>query len=171
MNKNVLFTVISIILFACGKSDEKKLNLFSASNTFEENNFWINTNTIAKGLSHSGLFSSKIDSTLEYGIGIGSKFNNLTERLPKKVKVHCWIYSKSPNLDATLVCDPTINDQSINWQGLELKTKIIKANIWVEFTTTFDLPKNITPDSRLLVYFWNPKRVSYYVDDLDISLE
>ena len=171
MNKILLLVIATVMLFACGKTDENKSGLFSASNNFDLSSSWINTQTIVNELSHSGKFSSKMDSTQEYGIGIRAKFNELTDKLPKKVNVHCWIYSKSPVLEATLVCDPTINEQSISWQGLDLKTKITKANEWIEFNHSFDLPKNITPDSKFLVYFWNPKKVIFYVDDLDISLE
>jgi hypothetical protein len=170
--KNVgLFAIILIFIFACGKTAEKNNSLFSVSNNFDSNVSWINVNTITKGLTHSGIFAAKMDTTIEYGIGIGSKFNDLLDKLPKKVNVHCWVYSNTPNIDATLVCDPTINDQSINWQGLNLKDKIIKAKEWTELTTSFDLPKNITPDTKLLVYFWNPNKLIFYVDDLDISLE
>jgi len=170
--KNIgLFAFVLFMIFACGKTDENKNCLFHATNNLDANNFWINTNTIAKGTAHSGLFASKIDTVVQYGIGIAAKFNDLTSTLPKKVTIHCWIYSNEPNLDAGLVCDPNINGKSLNWQSFNLKTTILKAKEWTEFITSFDLPKNSTPDTELKIFFWNPNKKTYFVDDFEVTLE
>lgn len=170
--KNIgLFAITLVMVFACGKTEEKKNSLFSASSNLDINNFWINSVTLTKGITHSGLFASKIDTMVEYGIGIAAKINDLATVLPKKVTVHCWIYSNEPNLDGSLVCDPNINGQSLNWQSFNLTTAIPKAKEWTEFSTTFDLPKNLTPDTELKVFFWNPKKKIYFVDDFEITLE
>ena len=170
--KNLVFiAVISVLLISCGKTEEKKNSIWEVSSNLDANNFWINANTLAKGTAHSGLFSSKIDTLVEYGIGIAANFSDLSEKLPKKVNIHCWIYSTVPNLDASLVCDPNVNGKSLNWQAFNLKPTITKANEWTEFKTSFDLPEEITPDSQLKLFFWNPNKQIFFVDDLEISIE
>ncbi len=171
MKKIGFIAIVSVLLISCGKTEEKKNFIWETSSNLDANNFWINSVTLTKGNAHSGLFSSKIDTLIEYGIGIAAKFNDLSEKLPKKVNVHCWIYSTVPNLDAGLVCDPNNNGQSLNWQSFNLQPIIQKANEWTEFKTSFDLPEEITPDTELKLFFWNPKKMTYYVDDLEISLE
>jgi len=171
MKNSILLVLASILLFSCGKKDENKAVLWNANNNMDASLFWINTNTVSQGITHSGLFSSKLDSLVEYGIGIDAKFSDITTSVPKKVKVHCWIYSTEANLDAGLVCDPNNNGQSINWQSFNLQTSISKANEWIEFKTSFDLPESITPDSQLKIFFWNPKKKIFYIDDIEITLE
>jgi len=170
--KNIgLFAIVSIMIFACGKADDKKNSLFSATNNMDANNFWINTNTIAKGNAHSGLYAAKIDTSFEYGIGIAAKIDDLSTTLPQKVYVHCWVYSSVSNLNAFLVCDETQNGQTLGWENFDLKTITKNANEWIELTASYNLPKNITPDSKLSVYFWNPKKQVFFVDDFEVTLE
>ena len=171
MKKNVFILLSAIFLFSCGNKDENKNALWSVENNLDATNYWMNTNTLTKENPHSGLFSCKLDSGAEYGIGLTANFQDLTKSLPKKVNIHCWIFSTRENLDAGIVCDPNINNQVLNWQSFNLQSSVTKANEWVEIKATMDLPQNITPETQFRLYFWNPNKLTYFVDDLEISLE
>lgn len=170
--KNLLyFLVLSSFLISCGSNDEKKNALFSVTNNMDNSAMCINTNTITNGPAHSGSFSSKLDSAFEYSFGIGSKFSSFNSKLPKKVFVTVWINSTVPNLDASIVCEQNINGKSLKWKDFPLIESVKKANEWVEVKTSFDMPANITPDTELKVYVWNPKKHLFYVDDMEIWME
>lgn len=166
-----ILIICTVFLISCGKNSDNNNSLWSVNSNLDATNIWINTNTLCQGNTHSGLFSSKIDSLVEYGIGIGAKFQDMTTSVPKKVNIHCWIYSNEPNLDASVVCDPNLNGQCLNYQNFNLQTSIPKSNEWIEFKTSFDLPENITPDTELKVYFWNPLKKTFFVDDIEITLD
>lgn len=170
--KNLIYSLILIsFLFSCSNNDEKKNAIFSTTNDMDNSVMWINTNTIVKGTAHSGFFSSKLDSTKEFGIGLGSKFENFNSKLPKKVFVKLWVYSLVPNLDAAIVCDPNINGKSLKYQSYSFVEPIKKANEWIEVKTSFDMPSNITPNTELKVYIWNPKKHLFYIDDMEVWME
>lgn len=167
----ILFVFTCLIIFSCGKKEEAGNELFRASNNLDESTLWLNTNTIVKSTAHSGLYSCKLDTNVEYGIGISTKVKDLTDKLPKKVFIKCWVYSTIANLDASIVCNPLLNSQVVDWKNYDLKKDISKANEWIEINTSFDLPKNMTPDTELRIYIWNPKKMSFFVDDLEFSIE
>lgn len=171
MKYTSLLLVSIVLLISCGKNNENSNSLWNVKSNLDDVNIWINSNTLCQGNAHSGLFSSKIDSLVEYGIGISVKLQDMTTSVPKKANVHCWIYSNEPNLDASIVCDPNLNGQCLNYQNFNLQTSIPKSNEWIEFKTSFDLPENITPDTDLKIYFWNPSKKTFFVDDFEVSLE
>jgi hypothetical protein len=166
-----LFSFSIILLLGCGKSDDNKSALFSLNNNFDAGNFYINNAPAVKGTAHSGQYAYKVDSTAEYGIGIAAKFNDMSSTLPKKASFKCWVFATIPAVNASLVCDPNINGQSLNYQLFDLKNVVLKANEWIEVKGSFDLPKNITPDTELKMYFWNPNKTVFLVDDFEISIE
>jgi hypothetical protein len=171
MKKYILFIFTCVILFGCGKKEETSNALFSTSNNKDSANFWMNINTITKGTAHTGYYASKLDTLFQFGIGLNPKVKDLTDKTPKKVTVKCWVYSTTPNLEASIVCDPIINGEKLGWKNFDFKPVIKKANEWTEVIATFDLPKNITPDTELGVYIWNPNKLMFFVDDFEFSIE
>ncbi|MBI5538711.1 MAG: hypothetical protein HY951_01530 [Bacteroidia bacterium] len=171
MRNFILFIIASVLIFGCGKKEEKGNEIFSTSNNLDANNLWLNTNTIFKGNAHSGLYSSKLDTAAEYGIGINPILKNISDKLPKKITIKCWVYSTVPNLDASIVCNPLLNSQVVDWKNYDFKTIVTKANEWTEITASFDLPKNITLDTELRAFVWNPNKLTFFVDDFEFSIE
>lgn len=172
MNKLYIYIGIAIIFFSCGEKQNKDNSLFTTANNFDAHFFWINTNTITRVKSNSGFYSAKIDTAVEFGIGISARIEELTGSVvPGKVEVRCRIFSPVSKPDASIVVDPVANNQTLGWQSHNINEDIIKPNEWTEVTANFKLPENITPDTELKIYFWNPNKMLFYVDDIEISLE
>lgn len=166
MRKILLFTVLSLIFFSCGKS--KQTNGFV--NDMENVKIWGSSESVVKGFAHSGDFACKLDSSTMYSFGMKTLIENVVKSTPKKVKVKLWVYSVLPNPDATIVIAVSNNGQSKYWKNSALNG-VIKAKEWTETNAIFDLPANLNAKDELSVFVWNPNKRDVFIDDFDISFE
>ena len=158
---------MSVILFSCNKTG-KKANEFS--NDMDNVKIWGSSSSVVKGFAHSGSYASKLDSVTEFSFGMQTVFENVVNKIPKKINVTLWVYSLRPNPDATVVLSVNSNGQPKYWKNLGLNG-VTKAREWTEINASFDVPDNLDIKDGISIYIWNPNKQELYIDDFDISFE
>ncbi|MFA6923943.1 MAG: hypothetical protein WC223_06785 [Bacteroidales bacterium] len=168
-NTNKLFfatIVLTCIFYSCGKSKQEA----KFSNDMEQEKYWINLQTITKGDAHSGKYICKMDSTKEYSFGFGSKIEDFTTKIPKKVKVNFFSYAKNSCEGTGLVIQiDSAAGKNIFWISGNISGKLSKMNEWVEINEIFNLPAKLKPSNEIKIYVWNPKKKEFYIDDFNVE--
>jgi hypothetical protein len=184
--KNLLFIILAgMLLFSCSNSSQNS-NSPSASQeqsqvviTNDMENAaaiipsWINESTVVKmenGSAHSGEFVSKVDDKNLYTYTYRENFNNINEKLPKRVVVNGWISSPDAAKGLGLIMD--INEKNVSqiWKSLSLTKVIETPNKWFEFTAYFPIDKPIKPNYQIKIYGYSGQKVAYF-DDFKITFE
>lgn len=168
-NFNSLFfiaTVLICVLCGCGKSKQAGAKF---SNDMEQEKYWMNLQTIAKGDAHSGKYVCQMDSTKEFSFGFDSKFEEFTTKIPKKVKVNFFGFAANSCEGVGLVIQVDSAGKNIFWTSGNIAQKLGKTNKWVEINEVFNLPPKIQPFHEIKVYVWNPKKKKFYLDDFSVE--
>ena len=173
--KRIFFCLITLVILAsCSEEKSEKKNVEHDDlyffNDFENVKGWGDALTITKGLAHSGKYFSKTDSINQFSYGFKSIKNSISEKDLKKVTVNVWILAKDPNTKAVLVTQILRNDSNFNWQKSSIKNFIVQPSTWVNMKASFNLPKDIKPKDKILIYVWNSnEKAEVDVDDFEVQ--
>jgi hypothetical protein len=176
MKKILLFTVLSVILFSsCNSGSEAEFTndlekVSDSAKTAVNAKFWSGPEPVVKGIAHSGVFSSKLDSSNIYSFGFKSDFATALKNTPNRVYVKLWVYSLQPNPDATVVAAISNNGKEKFWKNSAL-LGVRKVNEWTQVRVIFDFPSDLDLKDVLSIFVWNPNKRELYIDDFDISFE
>jgi hypothetical protein len=130
------------------------------------------TNRISDSVYRSGMQSLKILPYKEYTPCYSVLMGDLGEKLPQYIEVSFWVFNpgKLP-VGASLVCSMDINDSNVAWQAKEILPVIKMPPSWQEVHSKFIIPEGISREPVIRLYFWNPKKASFFVDDLTVDFE
>jgi hypothetical protein len=175
--KNLLYGLLALGMFSCGGASSSKPANELTSNDFESIDGWtggVPSASLTKEKAHSGVYSVKVDPTIDYSLGYNNQIGKLSPVRVKKIKIHAWINLPSSQTPVTLVVEIKKPGEPKNllWDGVDLLKEVKPKgfNKWVEVEKTFDLPENTTFDSQLLVYMWRgSSNQPAYLDDLQIT--
>jgi len=174
MKKFIILAVIIcavLLIAACsgGKDKDAKVPGVTTFTNDMESTGWINQYTLSKEIAHSGKFSSRIDSIMQYSFGFSEFFKNISDTLPEQVNIDLWLLYPQTGINSTLVVSIDSIGKSIFWTGQELKDSVKTANQWKEVKTSFTLPVNIMPTDKISIYVWNKDKKAFYIDDMKVS--
>jgi len=184
--KNLLFIMLTgLILFGCSNGNQKPA---PADAKTEQNNVvisndmenaaamipsWINEVTVVKmekGKAHSGEFVTKVDDKTLYTYAFREYFENINEKLPKRVVVNGWINSPDPSERLGIIMDINENNVTKIWRSYSLTKTVETPNQWYEFTAYFPIDKPIKPNYQVKVYGFSGSKTAYF-DDFKITFE
>ncbi len=184
--KNVLFIALAgLFVYGCSNSNQ---NAIPASGQAEQNQVvitndmenaaamipsWINEVTVVKmenGKAHSGEFVSKVDDKILYTYTYREFFENISQKLPKRVVVNGWVNSPDPSENLGIVMD--INENNVNkiWKSYSLTKTVESPGKWFEFTAYFPIDQPIQKNWQVKIYGYSGKKLAYF-DDLKITFE
>jgi hypothetical protein len=130
------------------------------------------TNRISDSVYRSGMHSLQILPYKEYTPCYSILMTDLGEKLPQYIDVDFWVFNPG-NLpvDASLVCSMDINDSNVARQSKAIPSLINKPPSWQKVHSRFVIPAGMTREPWIRIYFWNPKKASFFVDDLTVVFE
>lgn len=134
---------------------------------------WINEVTVVKMdkvKAHSGEFASKVDDVNVYSYTFRETFENINEKLPKRIVVNGWYYLAEENKKLGLTMDINESGKTYIWQAYNFSNDNPVLNQWNEFTAYFTIDKPITPAHQLKIFGFGDKKVAYF-DDIKIIFE
>ena len=181
MKKLLFIATIAMLLSACSgnvsnKTDKKNTeNSISFTNDMENASakipMWLNENTVGEGEAHSGKFSCMMDETREYSYSFVAYFNNISDKLPKKVLLNAWLYSTVENPDISFVIGIDSSSKQIFWNSAVVKKDVPLANVWTEVNYSFDINPNkpIGKNDKVTILLWNLNKLKVYYDDATIT--
>ncbi len=178
MKKILLLLAISAILVSCGGNKENKSgestvvtyltdmeNIDSLATLIPAT--WKNLETVTDTLAHSGKYASMVDSIKEFSLVYENKLGNMSQNLPKTVKVSAYGCTLKEGTKAFIVC--SINNNKF-YSGAEVDSLFTTTNEWKEISAEFKLPENLSTEDVLKAYVWNNKAGVFLVDDLKVEL-
>jgi len=126
--------------------------------------------TTVDSVHKSGMYSAKITPDREYTTVYSIPMRDLGERLPHYINFNFWALNPFdvPN-EALVVCSFDQNDTNIVWQSQPLSPVFTKQKEWQRLNIRFVIPDQLSRDSVIKLYFWNPKRSIFFVDDLKVE--
>ena len=126
--------------------------------------------TTSDTVHHSGMYSAKIGRDKEFSSCFSMPLRDLGERLPHFIQLGFWIYSVEPEKNEALaVCSIDKNDTAVAWQSQPLAPFIKEKGKWQEVMHKFVLPDGLTREPVIKIYLWNPKKSSFFMDDLSVE--
>ena len=128
------------------------------------------TNRISDTIHRSGMHSLQILPYKENTPCYSILMSDFGEKLPQYIDVDFWVLNPvSQPVDASLACSMDINDSVVAWQSKAVPSLINKPSIWQKVHSRFVIPAGMTRKTNIRIYFWNPKKASFFVDDLNIE--
>jgi len=136
-----------------------------------ENSALYGTSYITSESSHSGRNSASFNESHEFccsSYKMAGWFDPLD--FPTVILAEFWVrYPVSVSGGVRIVFSVEEEDRVIEWKSAEITNQVSDTDVWNRISTGFSIPDSLSPDTRLRVYMWNPKRVPIYVDDMVIS--
>jgi hypothetical protein len=184
--RNVLFSLIAVAaLFGCSNSNQ---NTSPTATKADQNQVvitndmenaaamipsWINEGTVVKmenGPAHSGEFVTKVDDKNLYTYTYREYFENINQKLPKRIVVNGWVYTPDKSDGLSVIMDINENNVSKIWKAYSLNNSVESNNKWYEFTAYFTVDQPIQPSFQVKVFGFSGKKTAYF-DDFKITFE
>lgn len=172
---SVLSALVCAGLASCSDSKTEALpeNLIS-HNDFESLEGWAPANaSLTTAKAHSGRYSVKVDSGVEYGMSYTSPLSKASPTRLQKLEVSAWVLLTGKECNANLVVEvknPADDAQKIFWESLEVGKEVKSVNKWTEVKKTFTLPATVEAAHELRVYLWRAGATQpVFLDDIAIS--
>lgn len=172
--------MLTVSLASCGseKTSAPALNQL-CSNGFESVDGWMGntpTPSLTKEKAHSGAYSVLVKPGVDYSMGYENTLGKMSVSRPKKLKVTGWVFLPNPQAGARLVVeikDPAkATDNTLMWQGIDLKREVKKFNEWQQIEKTITIPTNTDATSTFKMYLWrSDSSLPVYLDDVAVLLD
>ncbi len=184
--KRVLFiAVVGLFVYGCSNSGQKtapaaaqpEQNQVVITNNMENAAAmvpsWINEKTVVKmenGKAHSGEYVTRVDANDVYSYAYRENFQNISEKLPKRVIVNGWVNSTVIDKAISIIVDINEDNKSFFWKAYSLNETIKKANEWTEFTAYFTIDQPIKKNQQIKIFAFGGGKTAYF-DDFRITFE
>ncbi len=185
MKRLAFFLLAGIALYGCSNSNQKTDSAVAKPDqnqiviTNDMDNAaalipsWINEVSVIKmenGPAHSGEYVSKVDDKSLYTYTYREVFENINQKLPKRVVVNGWVSSPDPSKELGLIMDISENNQLKIWRSYSLANVPETPTGWYEFTAYFPIDEPIQPGYSIKIFGYSGKKVAYF-DDFKITFE
>lgn len=121
---------------------------------------------------HGGMYSARMAPEKEFTSVYWVSLHDLGEVLPKYITVDYYAYNPGQHkVEAFLICSIEKNDTAIAWQSKPLPPLQRKPAKWEKISTKFIIPDNLTREPSIKIYFWNPNKSLFYIDDLTLQFK
>jgi hypothetical protein len=128
--------------------------------------------TISDSVFVSGMYAARITNDKEYVDIYSLSLREFGESPPRKIYVNFWAFNPGTGMnEALIVCSIDKNDTNIFLQSQPLAPGFTQNRRWQQINLCFVLPENLGHDPVIKVYFWNPKRSTFFVDDLKVEFD
>jgi hypothetical protein len=169
------FSILVFLGISCNEEiKEEKIEIEKTkivfANNCEPNQIWIGEGTIAKNdVKKSGEYSSKMDASVEFGMGLRKRCDEISITPPKKVVAGVWIYCPDTANGGQIVVSVDDEKGNVYWSGFPINKSVKKSNEWVYVENTIEFPLTLNAKNFISVYAWNAKKQLFYLDDWKIE--
>jgi len=126
--------------------------------------------------AHSGHFSLKMDSMLQFSPVFRISFKDLTQGNYSRVQASVWVYPVHPlsETPCSLVVAFQHGNVVYKYRAYDLDNPVnsrkLKMNQWNKITVDYLIPEVRGKSGELKVYVWNRGKKDIYFDDLKVAL-
>ena len=122
--------------------------------------------SINKEKVKSGNYSCKINKEDQYSIGLTKTVKELGEK--KEINVSAFVNYEIGST-AHIVVSVEKKSKTLYRQDLIISEMNPNPNVWNKIILSAIIPKNISDDAELKIYFWNPSGKAAFVDDFTVQ--
>lgn len=164
----IILFILSLLSVACNNENKGEGTYY---NDFETMGYWSESPKIAKNVGHSGNFCVFTDSATEYTEGFRLPVTDIKKSKPKYIEASGWVMSNDVNAKAQLVVTLDSVGKAVAWNGAQTQKVILGVGKWYELSVTIQLPENISPNEKILMYGWYGGGGKVYFDDLLLKVK
>lgn len=118
-------------------------------------------------VSFSGMFSARISPDREYEVIYSTPLKKLGKGPHKSIDFCFMAFNPgNQNNKAFIVCSIDKSDANVYLQSNPMTPVFTQKKRWQKLSFHFLLPDHLSGNPDLKLYFWNPERSSFFVDDL-----
>jgi hypothetical protein len=171
---NALAIGATLLIASCSSEKTKHEGNFFG-NDFESIDGWIREQPhLVKGDAHSGNYSIKVDSSLEFGYTFMLPMKSIATKPIKKVKVSIYCMFKEADTKAALVVSiDSPENVNLLYSGTQLQDFVKDQNKWEKVSVEVDLAKGkegvSMPNNTVKIYVWNTSKKLVLSDDYEIE--
>ncbi|MFT6166990.1 MAG: hypothetical protein ACJAV5_001483 [Vicingaceae bacterium] len=145
------------------KGDLKRETNFETS-YLNDSKWEINKALLQDSVFYSDSIAFRQTKETPYALTYRDTLSNLVDENNRYLTISAQLNSAGP-VDMSLVFNVTRADSSIFWRGTNVKPYYSK-NEWYQFMYVFEKPDNLLPSDEVVIYFWNPKKETVYIDEV-----
>lgn len=148
---------------------KQEIPVFEIMNDFETNDLWGSDKShLSSEKRKAGKYSVKMDSSTEFGPTYTTTVNALGISLPLRIRVDLQAWLPDSLSDASLVI--ALEDRqgkTYGWAGSDFSLYLDKGK-WGPAYFTYVLSEVRSPDDKIAIYVWKPKKCIVYLDNIRI---
>lgn len=144
-----------------------------ASNDFESLVGWApNTESVTREQAHSGVYSVKVDGSVEFGLGYMMTLDKAVDHKPHKIRIEGWGYMTDDKSTARLgfqLLDPAQNKIVFGDPGIDYATDVKTPGKWVKISRDVVLPTDVVSTQQMRIFLWRANASTpAYIDDMRV---
>lgn len=158
--------------------DESKENVVRRISWFNDmeriDSTWLNPNTIASGVSHSGTHASKVNLANSFSVGLRKKLAEVPYNKDVFIRASGWFYVPQAGCDSYFTVAFVSEGNCSKFITSKLEGYLQNFGTWEYHTFELYMPKlpkeaEEDKDTRVEFYYFNHSLEDCYVDDLNIE--
>jgi len=171
MSSSFIFVLALILMVGCTSTETSSSSAdLISQNDFESLDGWLPVpSSVTMERAHSGHYATKIDVSVEYGLGYASTLAKAGLVAGQDIEVSAWALRTGAEANGAIVVQvvDAIDGQQVYWQALQIGEQVKTYNRWMLIKKRFQLPKNALANHQLRVYPWrNQASQPAYFDDI-----
>jgi hypothetical protein len=116
----------------------------------------------------AGKFSEKMDSTILYSSAFHESIKEISKGKEIAIVITAEVFLVG-NSSPLLVYDEKIGDRSIRYNSLDVRKFAGHSDRWEKVMFMLKTSKNSSDDHSIVVYFWNPGKSTFYIDNFKVE--
>ncbi len=126
--------------------------------------------------AHSGHYSLKMDSLLQFSPVFSISFKDLTQNNYSRIQASVWVYPvyKLSETPCSLVVTFQHGNVAYKYHAYDLNNPVnsrkLKLNQWNKITVDYLIPEVRQKSGKMEVYIWNRGKKDIFFDDLKVEL-
>ncbi|GAG84965.1 unnamed protein product [marine sediment metagenome] len=138
-------------------------------NDGEKRSTWGQMQTITKERAFSGIRSSRVGDSLEFGLTCEIPYKLLPDSNKNEIEINFMVYQPVFNdFNAKIVIEAQGEEIEFFWRGINLNSQIKSSDEWKKFKLNFIIPDEIKKADIIKVYIHNPSKNEVYIDDMEV---
>lgn len=171
MKYKIIFLFLLLIITYSLYAQTEKIIIKTDFNSKPIDVNWINWQTVNFDSVENNYYS-RVESLKSYGVGLETKIPQEFSRKNIKIIVKGKFRNLNKSNNSVYVLSVQTEDKAFIWQGLPLKSDILKMNEWHLFIDSIFIPKLIPDNIVFKSYTWNTDAKSISdIDDLSFEFK
>lgn len=148
----------------------KPVFLYDISSDFEKLNWVTDSIFLTDSIKSSGKYSMHIKPEQEFSPGIKASAESLGFMKGSTYELQCKYFAVESLREGKLVVSIERDGEVILWRGVNMSDFPLMSKGWTSFYAGYRLQEEILPTDNVSVYFYNPAKEEFWIDDVSFKV-